>query len=52
MSSALRVFVSSTSEDLLLHRQVVQEAILVEHWEPVMMEYFGTGVRPTVEACR
>src|SRR4051812_6906315 len=51
-SSTLRVFVSSTSNDLRLHRRVVQELILAQDWQPIMMEHFGTSLDVTVRACR
>ena len=47
----LRVFVSSTSEDLQQHRNVVRDVILEQRWHPVMMEHFGTGSGPTLEGC-
>mgnify|MGYP000887705574 CR=1 FL=1 len=40
MSDVLRVFVSSTSEDLRAHRDAVQRAILSMHLFPAMMEFF------------
>jgi hypothetical protein len=47
----MRVFVSSTSRDLKLHRKVVREAILNHGWEPIMMEDFGSLFESTVPAC-
>ena len=50
-SSFLRVFVSSTSEDLRVHRAVARQIIGNLRWEPVMMEDFGTSPTATVAAC-
>lgn len=47
----LKVFVSSTSEDLQVHRAVARQVILDLDWHPTMMEHFGTSTEPTVEAC-
>jgi hypothetical protein len=47
----LRVFVSSTSEDLREYRAAAREVVLDLQWHPVMMEHFEADVRPTVEAC-
>lgn len=47
----LRVFVSSTSEDLALHRQVVREAVVEYGHVPVMMQDFGAIPGATVAAC-
>ncbi|HEX5272408.1 MAG TPA: type VI secretion system contractile sheath large subunit [Gemmataceae bacterium] len=49
---ALAVFISSTSQDLRLHRQAIQDLVLEQGWRPVMMEHFGTAPEPTVEACQ
>lgn len=46
-----RVFVSSTSIDLRLHRQAVREAAVAEGFAPVMMEHFGAVAESTVRAC-
>lgn len=51
-SSELRVFVSSTSEDLKVHRAVARMVIDNLRWRPVMMEDFGASPTSTVEACR
>lgn len=50
--SELRVFVSSTSEDLRGHRAVARMVIDNLRWRPVMMEDFGASPTSTVEACR
>ena len=50
-SSSLRVFVSSTSEDLKAHRAVARLTIGNLRWEPVMMEDFGASPTATVAAC-
>jgi hypothetical protein len=47
----LKVFVSSTSQDLLDYRVVAREVILEMGWYPVMMEHFDAMPYPTVEAC-
>jgi hypothetical protein len=49
---ALRVFVSSTSEDLIPHRDVVRKVIVERGHIPVMMENFGALAASTVTACR
>src|SRR5689334_22592884 len=46
-----RVFVSSTSVDLRLHRDAVCAAALIEGFTPVMMEHFGAVADSTVRAC-
>jgi hypothetical protein len=48
----LRVFVSSTSEDLQAYRAAARLAILDVGWMPTMMEHFGPVAQPTVKACR
>ena len=50
--SELRVFVSSTSEDLKGHRAVARLVIDNLRWRPVMMEDFGASSSATVQACR
>jgi hypothetical protein len=47
----LRVFVSSTSEDLKEYRGVARLVILDMGWHPEMMEHFEANPNPTVEAC-
>jgi Domain of unknown function (DUF4062)/SIR2-like domain len=47
----LRVFVSSTSEDLRDYRAVARLVILDMGWHPEMMEHFGATSNPTVQAC-
>lgn len=48
----LRVFVSSTSDDLQVHRAVSRQVIGQLRWLPVMMEDFGASTNSTVKACR
>jgi TIR domain/Domain of unknown function (DUF4062) len=48
---ALRVYVSSTSEDLHTYRQVAQQVILARGWFPIMNEYWGAMANPVVETC-
>lgn len=49
----LNVLISSTSEDLKLHRHAVRDVLLEAGHHPVMMEYFGTEPRlNVVEYCR
>lgn len=49
----LRVFVSSTSEDLAEHRQAVIAALSsIERIKPVNQETFGSLSAPTVDECR
>lgn len=47
----IRVFVSSTSEDLKNYRAVARNVILDIGWHPIMMEHFGAVPIPTIEAC-
>lgn len=47
----IRVFVSSTSQDLADHRAVVRNVVLDMHWHPVMMEHMGASPNKTVSAC-
>jgi hypothetical protein len=51
-SSILRVFVSSTSEDLKVHRAVARQVIGNMRWYAVMMEDFGASSTATVGACQ
>lgn len=51
-SAILRVFVSSTSEDLAAFRDAARQVILDAGWHPVMMEHFGTAPEVTIEACQ
>jgi hypothetical protein len=51
-SDAIKVFVSSTSEDLTDHRAVARNVILEMNWQPVMMEYMGASPKGTVTACQ
>ncbi len=48
----VRVFVSSTSEDLKDHRAVARNVIMDLGWQPKMMEHFGSSPHATVVACR
>lgn len=48
---SIRVFVSSTSEDLKDYRAVARNVILDMQWQPEMMEHFGAMTQPTVRAC-
>jgi len=47
----LKVFVSSTSEDLKVHRAVARQVVGNIRWHPVMMEDFGASAAATVSAC-
>ena len=49
--ASVRVFVSSTSEDLKPYRGVARDAILRMGWIPIMMEDFGAMPESTVPAC-
>jgi hypothetical protein len=49
--STVRVFVSSTSEDLKPYRAVARDVILKMGWIPNMMEDFGAIPDATVQAC-
>lgn len=51
-SSPIRVFVSSTSEDLKPFRTVARDVILKMGCIPIMMEDFGAIPDATVPACR
>jgi len=48
----IRVFVSSTSEDLRDHRAVARNVIMDLGWQPTMMEHFGSSPESTVDTCR
>lgn len=50
-SPILRVFVSSTSEDLKINRAVARQVIGNMQWHAVMMEDFGASATSTVSAC-
>src|SRR5262245_7578968 len=47
----LRVFVSSTSEDLKPYRAAAKHAVEDVSWQPRMMEQFGARVEVTVNSC-
>ena len=47
----LRIFISSTSEDLVNERSQVLEGVLHLHFEHVAMEYFGADPRKPIEVC-
>jgi hypothetical protein len=49
---AIKVFVSSTSDDLADYRAVARNVILDMHWQPVMMEHFDAQPGITIESCR
>jgi hypothetical protein len=48
----IRVFISSTSEDLHEYRAVARNVILDMDWQAQMMEHFGASEQTTVTACR
>lgn len=48
----VRVFVSSTSEDLAEYRAAARLMILDVGWEPSMQEHMGASPDDTVDACR
>ena len=47
----MKVFISSTSEDLKDYRAVARNTVLDVGWFPEMMEHFGAMPEATVEAC-
>jgi hypothetical protein len=49
--SPLRVFVSSTSEDLRPYRAAAKHAVEDVGWQPRMMEQFGARIDATVKSC-
>jgi hypothetical protein len=51
-SSTLKVFISSTSEDLEPHRLPAMDVIRDARWEPIGMEHFPADPRPTVQRCQ
>lgn len=51
-SPPLRVFVSSTAQDLQQYRKVASEVITSLHWLPSKMEDFDAQPGRTVDACR
>jgi hypothetical protein len=51
-NQTLKVFISSTSEDLKEYRAVARNAINQVKWLPLMMENFGAMTQHTVDACR
>jgi formylglycine-generating enzyme required for sulfatase activity len=48
----MRVFISSTSEDLKEYRKVVEQVVLDAQWVPVSMEHFANDPRPILQLCR
>jgi hypothetical protein len=49
--SNIRVFISSTSQDLKPFRAVARDVVLQMGWLPIMMEDFGAVPEATVSAC-
>lgn len=47
----MKVFISSTSEDLKDYRAAARLTVLDVDWHPEMMEHFGAMPEATVEAC-
>jgi hypothetical protein len=52
MPKPLRVFISSTSEDLKDYRAVARNVVLDLQWQPVMMEHFGASTQTILDECR
>jgi hypothetical protein len=52
MPMELRVFISSTSDDLKEFRAAARLAILDLQWYPEMMEHFPSEPGYTIDACR
>jgi hypothetical protein len=51
-SSILRVFISSTWEDLFPYREAAKNVVLSQRWLPVLMpEHYGTAPEQTAVAC-
>jgi WD40 repeat protein len=48
----MKVFISSTSEDLRPYRQAAADVIQDAQWVPVGMEHFPADPRPIVRLCR
>jgi hypothetical protein len=48
----LKVFISSTSEDLEPHRLAAMDVIRDAQWEPIGMEHFPADPRPIVQLCQ
>lgn len=48
----LRIFVSSTSQDLKEHREVVRDSIMSLGMHPAMMEHFPSMVADAIAACK
>jgi hypothetical protein len=48
----IRVFVSSTAEDLKDYRAVARNVVLDTGWVPDMMEHWSAIPNPSVQACR
>ena len=48
----MKVFISSTSEDLRDYRKVVEQVVLDAQWQPLGMEHFPNDPRPIVQLCR
>jgi len=47
----LRVFISSTEEDLKEYRAMARDAVVAAGFHPVMMEDFPSSGRPSLEEC-
>ena len=47
-----RVFISSTSRDLLKHREAVRDTVLTLEMHPVMMEHFPAMDADAIAACK
>jgi hypothetical protein len=48
----MKVFISSTSEDLSPHRLAAMAIVRAARWEPIGMEDFQADPRPIVQLCR
>jgi Domain of unknown function (DUF4062) len=48
----LRVFISSTSEDLESYRAAARDIVLEQQWLPDMMEYGTASPEPTIDDCQ
>lgn len=47
----MKVFISSTYEDLSVHRNTVESSLAISRVEYNAMEHFGSTPRPTIQTC-
>lgn len=47
----MRVFISSTYQDLVIHRQKVEDSLAISNLDYNAMEHFGAAANPPIQVC-